>query len=79
MSCILETLLLGWWFVAVDVCGRSSALALGWNLKSCQCDGMWIFSSGIGMNIFYAHIGMVLTIINIYGPYLNRVPFLILF
>ena len=63
----------------MDVHEHSSALALGWNLKSFQCDGMWSFSSSIGMDSFHAHIGMVLTILNIYGPYLNRVPFLILF
>ena len=46
----------------------------GWNLKSCRCDGMWSFSSGIGLYIFYAHLGKVLTILKIYGPYVNRVP-----
>ena len=35
---------------------------------------MCSFYSGIGLDIFYAHLGKVLTILNIYGPYVNRVP-----
>ena len=68
VSYILEMLLLGWMFVAVDVHWRSSGLASGWNLKSCHCDGMWSFSSGIGLELYDAHLGKVLTILNIYGP-----------
>ena len=34
VSCNLETLLLGWQFVAVDVCGCFGGLASVWNLKS---------------------------------------------
>ena len=75
VSCILETLLPGLQFVAVDVRDRSSGLALGWNLKSCRCDGVWSFSSGIGVDIFDAHLGKVLTILNIYGPFVKRVPY----
>ena len=52
-----------WWFF------------LGWNLKSFHCDFMWSFSSGIGLDIFYAHLKKVLTILNIYEPYVNRVSF----
>ena len=35
VCCILESLLPGWKFVAIDECGCSGGLALGWNLKSC--------------------------------------------
>ena len=71
VSCILETLLLGWKFVVIDLCGRSGGLASGCNLKSCRCDGMWSFFSSIGLDHFYAHLGKVLTILNVYGPYVN--------
>ena len=68
VSIILETLLPGWKFIVIDVCGRSGGLASGWNLKSCRCDGMWSFSSSIGLEIFYPHLGKVLTILNVYVP-----------
>ena len=75
VSCILETLLLGWKFVAIYVCGCFGGLVSGWILKSCRCDGMWSFSSGIGLDLYDAHMGKVLTILNVYGPHMNRVPF----
>ena len=61
--------------MAIDVCGRSGGLASGWNMQSFRCEGMCSLSSGIGMELFDAHLGMVLTILNIYVPYLNQVPF----
>ena len=75
MSCILETLLPGWKFFAMDVCGCFGGFSSGWNLKSCCCDGMGSFSSGIGLDIYDAKLGKMLTILSIYGPYVNRVPF----
>ena len=68
VSCILESLLLGWMFVVVDVHGKSGGLALGWNLKSCRCENMLSFYSSIGLELYNAHLGKVLTILNIYGP-----------
>ena len=79
LSCILESLLSGWMFVVKDVRGHSGGLASGWNLKSCHCDGMWSFYSGIGLELYDAHLGKVLTIPNIYGPYVNKAPFGILY
>ena len=44
-------------------------------MQSFRCDGSWSFASGIGLEIYDAHLGMNLIVLNIYGPYLNRVPF----
>ena len=72
---VLESLLSSWKFVAVDARGRSGGLASGWKMQSCRCDCSWGISSGVGLNLWIAEIGKTLTIINIYGPYLNRVSF----
>jgi hypothetical protein len=68
----LEEIFLGWSFVAVDAKGRSGGLATGWCHKSCKCDRVWGFDSGIGLNMFSAELGCSLVLINIYGPYAER-------
>jgi hypothetical protein len=68
----LESLLPGWSFVAVDAKGRSGGLATGWLLKKCNCEQVWGFESGIGLNVFSADLGRSLTLVNIYGPYSDR-------
>lgn len=44
-------------------------------MKSCCCYGMWSFYSGIGLELYDAHLEKVSTILNIYGPYVNRMSF----
>lgn len=39
----LESLLVGWYFVAVDMRGRSSGVAIGWKNRSCRCENVWGF------------------------------------
>lgn len=34
----LESLLVGWYFVAVDARRRSGGVATGWKLHSCRCE-----------------------------------------
>jgi hypothetical protein len=65
----LESLLPGWSFVVVDAKGCSGGLATGWRLKSCKCERIWGFESGLGLNMFSAELGHPLLLINIYGPY----------
>ena len=72
---MLETLFPGWKFVAMDARGRSGGLALGWKVQSCRCDCSWGLSFGVGLEVWVAKIGKTLMILNIYGPYLNRVSF----
>ena len=50
-------------------------VASGWKVQSCRCDCSWGISSSVGLNLWIAEIGKTLTIINIYGPYLNRASF----
>jgi exonuclease III len=56
----LESLFPGWSFVAVDAKGRSGGLATGWSLKRCNCERIWGFESGIGLNIFSVRAGSLL-------------------
>jgi hypothetical protein len=56
----------------VDAKGRSGGLATGWCLKSCKCDRIWGFDSGIGLNMYSTELGHSLLLINIYGPYVDR-------
>ena len=72
---VLETLLPGWKFVAVDARGCSGGLASGWKVQSCRCDCSWGISSGVGLEVWDVVFGKTLTILNIYGPYLNRASF----
>ena len=72
---VLETLLPGWIFVAVDARGRSGGLASGWKVQSCRCDCSWGINSGVGLVVWDSVLGKALTILNIYGPYLNRASF----
>jgi hypothetical protein len=58
--------------VVVDAKGRSGGLATGWCLKHCNCERIWGFESGIGLNIFSVELGCSLTLVNIYGPYADR-------
>jgi hypothetical protein len=68
----LETIFPSWSFVTVDAKGRSGGLSTGWCLKSCKCDRIWGFESGLGLNMFSAELGRSLLLINIYGPYTDR-------
>ena len=68
----LESILPGWSFAVVDAKGRSGGLATGWSLKSCKCDRIWCFESGLGLNMFSTELGRSLLLINIYGPYVDR-------
>ena len=72
---VLETLLSGWKFVAVDARGHSRGLASGWKVQSCRCDCSWGIFSGVGLAVWDSDIGKTFTIVNIYGPYLNRASF----
>jgi hypothetical protein len=70
----LESLLHGWVFVAVDSRGRS-VLAYGWKSKVCRCDNVWNIESGIGLELYAEEMGRIMAVINIYGPYLDRVRY----
>ena len=59
----------------MDAKGRSGGLASGWKVQSCRCVCSWGIHSGVGLELWDSELGKSLTILNIYGPYLNRVSF----
>ena len=71
----LESWLPGWSFVTLDARGRSGGLAVGWN----NCRVKMINALGseavLGVEVCSEELGMSLLVINVYGPYINRVPF----
>lgn len=71
----LESLLPGWQFVTMDVKGRFGGLALGWNSQSVKVTNCWGLESGLGISISVPELEEVFQILNIYGPYQNRVLF----
>ena len=64
-----------WDFDVIDANGRSGGLASGWRLRVCRCENLLSISSGLGLEVFVPDLGKILTILNVYGPYQDRVPF----
>ena len=71
----LESWLVGWSFVTLDVRGRSGGLAVGWKLSTAKLLNSWGRDSVLGVELLSVDLGTQLSVINVYGPYLNRVPF----
>ena len=71
----LESLSVGWSFVAVDARGRPGRLATGWKVRSCRAENVWGFGLSLGVDLFYEDLGKSLSLINFYGPYQDKVPF----
>ena len=71
----LESWFPGWIFETVDVSGCSRGMEIGWserNVKDLNLCGM---ESVPGLNLKDLELVVSFTIFNIYGPYLNRIPF----
>jgi len=71
----MESWLAGWSFVTLDVRGRSGGLAVGWNTREVKLINSWGVESVLGVEVLSIELGTQLSMLNIYGPYLNRVPF----
>ena len=71
----LESWIPGWSFVSLDVRGRSGGLAVGWNNRRVKLNNAWGSEGVLGVEIFSEELGMSLSVVNVYGPYINRVPF----
>ena len=71
----LESWMTGWSFVTLDVRGRSGGLAVGWKLSAAKLVNSWGRDSVLGVELLFADLGTNLSVINVYGPYLNRAPF----
>ena len=62
--------------MTLDVRGSSSDLEVGWNLRTVKVTSFWGIESVLGLNVHALYSHTSFTMVNIYGPYLNRVPFL---
>ena len=71
----LENWLPGWSFVTLDAKGRSGGLAVGWKHNCVKLINSWGSEAVLGVEVFSAELGVSLSVINVYGPYLNRAPF----
>jgi len=71
----LEGMLPGWVFECLDVRGRSGGLATGWNSRTIKCGNVWGMESAIGCTLSSLGLGEEITLLNIYGPYQDRIPF----
>ena len=72
---ILEIWMAGWSFVTLDVRGRSGGLAVGWKQSEAKLMNSWGRDSVLGVELLSTDLGTILSVINVYGPYLNRAPF----
>ena len=71
----LESWFGGWCFETLDVRGRSGGLAIGWNIRSVKVLNVWGMDSVLGISIKALEHVDTFDVINIYGPYLNIIPF----
>ena len=71
----LEGMLLGWVFECLDVRGRSGGLATRWNPKTVKLGNVWGMELVLGCTLTSTDIGEEITLLNIYGPYQDRIPF----
>ena len=71
----LESWFLDWQFVTLDVRGRSGGLAMGWNTHVVKALNIWGLDSVLGMTLQGLEQGASVDVVNIYGPYLNHIPF----
>ena len=65
----------GWSFITLDVKGRSGGLAVGWRICKLKLVDSWGMDSVLYVEVLSADLGITIKVINIYGPYQNRVPF----
>jgi hypothetical protein len=54
----LKTLFPSWNFVHNDVNSHSGGVVMGWNIRSINLRNSWVVTSGIGVDFFYAGLGM---------------------
>eukprot|EP00253_Pinus_taeda_P014508 PITA_14508 len=72
---MLNSLLPGWAFTALDASGHSGGLAIG--IKECRVKILshWGLKNVLGMEVLSPDFPIPLTIVNVYGPCQSRVSF----
>ena len=71
----LEFLVPGWSFMALDARGPFGGLVTTWCVPLVHVDSLWGCDSGLGLEIFSNKFGGSFTLVNVYGPYLDRFQF----
>jgi hypothetical protein len=71
----LESWLPGWVFEVVDAVGKSGGLSIGWMSSQIRCENIWGFQYGMGIDVYNRETYRAFTVINIYGPYQDRLLF----
>ena len=61
--------------MTLDVRGRSGGLAMGWNTRVVKALNIWGMDFMLGMMLQGLDQGGPVDVFNIYGPYLNCIPF----
>ena len=59
----------------MDVRGRSGGLEIGWNSRNIKVLNVWGMESVLGLTFKAMELGDIYNVVNIYGPYLNRISF----
>jgi len=65
---LLETMLLGWLFHALDVNGHSGGVVIGYNTGTIKLCSIWGGTGHIGTDIYSSELGANIRLINVYGP-----------
>ena len=69
----LRLLLSSWDFANVDALGRIGSLIIRWNTNLMLCINRWAINLVLGIVPISCEMGLTFQIVNIYGPYHNRV------
>ena len=65
----------GWNFETLNVRGCYGGLEISWNERTAKALNLWGMESVLGMNFLELDLDTSFTFFNIYGLYLNRIPF----
>ena len=71
----LESWFGGWHFETLDVRGHLRDLEIEWNARNVKVLNIWGMESVLGMTFKALEHVDIFNVVNIYGPYLNRIPF----
>ena len=72
----LESWFPGWIFETLDVRGHSGGLEIRWNERTIKALNPWGMESVLGLKFLALDLEVSFTIFNIYGLYINRMPYL---
>jgi len=62
-------------FSYINAIGRFEGNIIEWEKKSFTCTNSWAFSSGLGSSLFSLDLEKEITLLNIYGPYMERLEY----